>query len=258
MIGKLFKGILEKRSDPDVKNNTSQDLRAADTTTDESASNPLETYFFANPGRLINKWHHYFEIYHRHFHSLRGKSPVIMEIGVFHGGSAQMWHDYFGPGTTVIGVDIAERCRQFQDAHTFIEIGDQEDRDFLAKLRERYPRVDVLIDDGGHRMNQQIATFEELYPHLQPEGIYLCEDMHTSYLRDWGGGYRKEGTFVEYSKGLIDCLYGWYTQQPDFGVTPLTKSTFALHFYDSVLVIEKRPKSSPPTYSMTGEPSFND
>ncbi len=65
--------------------------------------NPLAEYFFNNPGRLIHKWHHYFDIYHRHFARFRGRSPVVVEIGVFHGGSLQMWHHYFGPGTRVVG-----------------------------------------------------------------------------------------------------------------------------------------------------------
>ena len=73
------------------------------------------------------------------------------------------------------------------------------------------PQVDIVIDDGGHRMQQQITSFEELYPHIQPHGVYLCEDIHTSFWPDFDGGYRRAGTFLEYSKGLIDRLYAWYT-----------------------------------------------
>ena len=64
-----------------------------------SRRNPLDALFFDNRGRLIYKWHHYLEIYHRHFAAFRGRSPVVLEIGVFHGGSLQMWHHYFGRGT---------------------------------------------------------------------------------------------------------------------------------------------------------------
>jgi hypothetical protein len=221
-----------------------------------AGSNPLEDYFFSNQGRLIHKWHHYFEIYHRHFQAFRGRAPVVMEIGVFHGGSLQMWRDYFGPGARIVGIDIDARCREFEDEATTILIGDQTDRRFLAQVRERVPRIDILIDDGGHRMDQQIVTFEELYFHVQPTGIYLCEDMHTSFSPDWGGGYRRQGTFLEYSKALIDRLYGWYSQEPDrFGVDDFTRGTFGLHFYDSVLVIEKRPMETP-VGSMRGTNSF--
>lgn len=222
----------------------------------EAEPNPLTEYYFNNTGRLINKWHHYFEIYHRHLARFRGCSPVVAEIGVSHGGSLQMWHDYFGAGARVIGVDIDPRCREFTDANTTILIGDQADRAFLGEVRRQVPHIDVLIDDGGHTMVQQIATFEELYPHVQPHGIYLCEDVHTSFLDKWGGGCRREGTFLEYSKTLIDRLYAWYSEdRSSLDVDSFTRSTFALHFYDSVLVIEKRP-IEPPVVSTTGKPSF--
>ncbi len=218
--------------------------------------NPLEAYFRGNPGRLIQKWHHYFEIYHRHFASFRGRSPVVLEIGVFHGGSLQMWREYFGPGAQIVGLDVDPRCRTLEEDGVSILIGDQADRQFLAEVRRRFPRVDIVIDDGGHRMQQQIVSFEELYPHIQPQGIYLCEDIHTSYVDGYEGGYRRPGTFLEYSKGLIDRLYAWYSEQPEvFAVDALTRSTYALHFYDSVLVIEKRPMQ-PPTQSITGKPSI--
>ena len=218
-------------------------------------SNPLEEYFFNHRGRLITKWAHYFEIYHRHFERFRYRKPVIMEIGVFHGGSLQMWHDYFGPGTRVVGVDIHPACLKFEDEMTTIIIGDQADRNFLAQVRERVPRIDILIDDGGHKMEQQIATFEELYPHIQPEGIYLCEDIHTSVITGWGATPGST-TFLDYSKALIDKLYGWYVDNKvQECADPITRSTFGLYFYDSILVVEKRPMQ-PPRQCSTGTPSF--
>ena len=60
------------------------------------------------------------------------------------------------------------------------------------------------------------------------------------------GGYRREGTFIEYAKNLVDRLHAWYSFEPArFQVDALTRSTYALHFYDSVLVMEKRPMSEP-------------
>jgi len=218
--------------------------------------NPLAEYFHNNPGRLMQKLHHYFDIYHRHFARFRGRSPVILEIGVFHGGSLQMWHHYFGPGARVVGIDIDPRCRRFEDKATTILIGDQSDRRFLAEVRGRVPHIDILIDDGGHTMVQQITTFEELYPHVQPKGVYLCEDIHTSLMPEFGGGHRREETFLEYGKALVDRLYGWYSRDHSvLTADEFTRATYALHFYDSVLVIEKSPKA-PPQASLTGTPSF--
>ena len=221
-----------------------------------SAANPLTEYFRNNPGRLIDKWHHYFDIYHRYFARFRNRSPVVVEVGIFHGGSLEMWRHYFGPGARIVGIDVDPRCRQFEGDSINIMIGDQADRNFLGQVRALVPHVDIVIDDGGHTMVQQITTFEELYPHVQPHGIYLCEDLHTSYLPAYGGGYRKDGTFIQYATRLVDQLHGWYSKEPDrFRVDDFTRSAYGLHFYDSVLVVEKKPIPEPVT-SITGKPSF--
>jgi 23S rRNA U2552 (ribose-2'-O)-methylase RlmE/FtsJ len=128
--------------------------------------NDLEYYFAANEGRLIHKWHHYFEIYNRHFARFRGTDVVILEFGVSEGGSLQMWKDYFGPRARIVGVDIDPECKDMEESQVEVYIGDQEDRTFLASLRDTLPRIDIVIDDGGHTMKQQIATFEELFFHV--------------------------------------------------------------------------------------------
>ena len=56
-------------------------------------------------------------------------------------------------------------------------------------------------------MIQQIITYEVLFDHLQEEGGYLCEDVHTSYWLRNGGGHRRRGTFIEDTKHFIDYTY---------------------------------------------------
>ena len=59
-------------------------------------------------------------------------------------------------------------------------IGDQADRAFWKQFKEKVPAIDIIVDDGGHQVDQQVATLEELLPHLRPGGVYLCEDIqHT-------------------------------------------------------------------------------
>lgn len=219
-------------------------------------TNPLADWFGRHHGRLVTKWSHYLDIYHRHFARYRGRAPVVVEIGLFHGGSLQMWRDYFGPDCRLYGVDIDPRCGAFEDPRTKILIGDQADRAFLARLRAEVPRIDILIDDGGHTMEQQIATFEELFPHVADDGVYLCEDLHTSYWNRFGGGYRREGSFIEYSKSLVDQLNARYSEEPGrFGESEFTRTAHGMHYYDSVLVIEKQ-AGTPPRKIQVGTPSF--
>src|SRR3978361_226029 len=95
---------------------------------------------------------HYFDIYHRHFAAYRGKPITVVEFGVSHGGSLQMWKKYFGRSARIIGVDIDPRCALLGGPGVEVVIGNQEDREFLKQLRERVGPIDGLTEDGGHTM----------------------------------------------------------------------------------------------------------
>lgn len=215
----------------------------------------LRDFFEHGDHRLIHKWMHFFEIYDRHFAKFRGKPVSVLELGVYHGGSLQMWKHYFGEQARIFGADIDPRCAALSEPNITVFIGDQEDRSFHRALRATLPKLDVIIDDGGHTMGQQIVTFEELYGHLNEGGIYLAEDLHTSYMAHFGGGHRNPGSFIEYAKRLIDQLNAWHSSEASLAVDDFTRSAFGLHFYDSVLVIERRAISAPGA-RMRGTPSF--
>ena len=201
--------------------------------------NPLEGYFRANQGRLIHKWIHYFDIYDRHFSPYRGRKVNIVEFGVSQGGSLQMWRDYFGRQATITGVDVDPRCAELTDKGVNVVIGDQEDRKFLNDLADRVGEIDIVIDDGGHTMGQQIATFEELWPRVRDGGIFLVEDLHTSYWPKYGGGYKRSGTFIEYAKNLIDQQHAWHSRDVEsFKVDDYTRSIRGMHINDSEIVFE--------------------
>ncbi len=218
--------------------------------------NELEEYFNNNPGRQIFKWHHYFEIYDRHFQRFKGKEIVVVEVGVFQGGSLQMWRNYFGPKAKIYGIDINPRVAELKEEGIEIIIGSQSDKDFLRKLKNELPAIDILIDDGGHKMKQQIFTFEELFNKIKPNGVYVCEDLATSYKLGYGGGHKRRGSFIEFSKNLIDRLNAFHSEQKLFQPDSLTKSMDSLHYYDNVLVIEKKPRLIASVASKTGKPVF--
>lgn len=213
-------------------------------------SNDLEKYFMANDKRLIHKWWHYFEIYDKYFSKFRNKKPTILEIGVSKGGSLQMWKSYFGEGAKIYGIDIDETCKNYEEDGIEIFIGSQEDRDFLKNIKNKIGNIDILIDDGGHEMLQQIITFEELYSSINVGGIYLCEDTHSSYFNSSvGAGLKNPNSYIEMTKNLIDKLHYWHTY--DIENDELTNSTYSIHYYDSVVVIEKRIMEMP-WHGMTG------
>lgn len=211
-------------------------------------------FFWNQPKKFqIHKWHHYFEIYDRHFSKYKGANPVILEIGVAKGGSLEMWNHYFKGQCTIYGVDIEENCKDIEKEFSNVKIfiGDQYDIGFLNKLKTTIPNIDILVDDGSHIGQHITRTFEYLYPNINPGGTYLIEDLHTSYWDHYLGGLNRPGTAIEYLKTLIDKLNSkyqtpTYTKQflwsnpvmhpPDI---PFSNITHSLHFYDSIAVIEK-------------------
>jgi hypothetical protein len=217
----------------------------------------LKEYFDSEDHRIIDKWIHYFDIYERHLSPFKGKDVTMLEIGVSHGGSLQMWKDYFGSASEIYGVDINPECKKFEEPGIRIFIGSQSDRSFLKELVRELPRPDIIIDDGGHMMKQQIISFQELYDHLKEGGVYICEDLHTSYWLSHGGAYRRKSSFIEYSKGLIDRINAWHSRQKNLIPDKYTKTIYGLHFYDSVLVIDKKDVKKP--YSeRKGHPSTSE
>ena len=189
--------------------------------------NPLLEYFDAHQaGRGIVKWRHYFDIYHRHFSRFVGREVHIAEVGVFSGGSMDMWKTYFGPRCHVYGIDIEPACKSYEGERVKVFIGDQADRGFWKIFREQVPLLDILIDDGGHLPEQQIVTLEEVLPHLRAGGIYLCEDVSWVHHR-----------FAAFVAGLAGNLNAW-NGEPGY-TTGFQRQIHSIHQYPFVTVIEK-------------------
>lgn len=195
--------------------------------------------FLTNKKRGIHKWKHYFPIYERHFARFVNSSVTIMEIGCGGGGSLQMWKQYLGPHAQIIGIDIREECKKIEEDQISICIGSQSDLSFMAETVENLGIPDIVVDDGSHLQTDLIATFEFLYPKMPKNGVYLAEDVHTSYWSAvYQGGLRKPSTFVEYCKNRIDDLNADHTKgelQPG----EFTRTTHSICFYDSVVVFER-------------------
>ncbi len=209
--------------------------------------------FYKHDGRLINKWDHYFEIYDKYFSKYRGRKLNMLEIGVSHGGSLELWKKYFGEGVNIYAMNVNPECKKFEDEQVKIFIGSQSDPEFLKSIIKSIPNLDIIIDDGGHTMKQQIISFKVLYKHLLSDGVYLCEDTHTSYWYEYGGGLHKKGTFIEYAKSLIDFIYAWHIKYSRI-VQPndITHTVNSIHFYDSIVVFEKTAGREKPFSLMKG------
>lgn len=210
-----------------------------------------------------DKWEPYFDIYTRYLteklFDLREKQEklVFVEVGVQKGGSLQMWSEYLAWNWSglygqqydyqIYGIDINPECEklEYADKNVHVVIGNQENPLFWDDFLKKVPKIDFFIDDGGHFMNQQILTFEKVFPHINEGGLYICEDCHTSYEFYNGGGLGYKGSFIEYAKSYIDVIHKNWWNELDTEMERrklIGKDLTSVSFYDSIVVFEKDPK----------------
>lgn len=217
-----------------------------------AASNPLFARFTANKAyQPFDKWVHYFDIYQRSLAPYVGKAVRVLEIGVFHGGGLDQLRALLGPDAVLVGADVDPAARDACAGRFEVAIGDQTDPEFLAAVVAEFGPFDVIIDDGGHSMRQQITAIEHLFPTLNEGGLYLVEDTHTSY---WPGYQDADQTFMDWVKDRVDDVNGYHRG----GVAELpiwTTHVAGVHVYDSVVVFDKE-RRFPPFCEVTGTGSF--
>ena len=218
-------------------------------------------YFENYEGKELLKPLFYFDVYTRYFSDYRGKENIFLEIGIFRGGSLDMWKAFFGEKTSIYAMDIDPKTKQFESEGHTIFIGDQADRAFLGTVVESMPSPHLILDDGGHYPKQQIISFLSLFKHLQENGVYIVEDTHTAYYSSYGGGYGALYTFHNFAFQLVHLINLININSPRgckslpslvrnlgsiYGLTGkeieyLFNNIYTIHFYDSMVVFEKRP-----------------
>ena len=197
---------------------------------------------FLNLTLPSKKWDHYFDIYDRYLSRYIGKNANILEIGIDKGGSLELWHKFL-ENSTIYGIDSNPEIKNINfDFNVDLELGDQADITFWQNYLNIRPEFDIIIDDGGHHMGQQITTLISIFPRLREGGVYIIEDVHTSYVKSYGGGFKSPESLVEVCKGLIEMInYEFITElNPPEQLAQIFYNLCNISFYNSVIVLEKR------------------
>lgn len=146
--------------------------------------------------------HGFTHLYGEKLSAFKYDNLKILEIGVWMGCSLKMWEEYF-VNSQIFGADIfteEERKKEtinynsklqpenhvniiFDENRTKIFVVNQEIEEDLLKLPDD---LDIIIDDGGHTMFQQQLTLKVMINKLKTNGIYILEDLHTSFLDSYG------------------------------------------------------------------------
>ena len=224
--------------------------------TEDTPENELFEIFSSDTD--VHKWHHYFDIYAKHFEQYRDRPIRMLEIGVFRGGSLRMWKNYFHSDSTIVGIDIDKSCQahEIADKNVFVRIGSQADPNFLARVDTEFGPFDIILDDGSHKTHHQIISFGALFRSaLKDGGCYMVEDTHSNY---WLKHVDSAETFIDLSKQMIDMLHEPYLGHKEtnfrrghadavsqMNLSYLGANLSGIAFYDSIVVFDKKKRSLP-------------
>lgn len=198
-----------------------------------------------------SSFHDYMEVYSHYFHAIKDKPIKFLEIGICRGGSVQLWENYFKNAELHfidLNLDLLSYSAKRAKYHLLDQSNIEQLHDFVNKTGGQF---DVILDDGGHTMVQQLTSFKVLFPHLKSGGLYIIEDLHTSYWPTFGGGLKQPQTTVEFIKSLVDDVnfigerMGRASRRQDLTsvqneLTLYRDQILGIHFYTSVCVIIKK------------------
>ena len=187
------------------------------------------------------KWD-YLRHYQEIFYKFRDEPINFIEIGVDQGFSIPVWNAFFSKAT-IIGVDINNKCKQYESDRNPILIGSQDDPVFLNHLCNIYPPT-IFIDDGSHLAHHVIFTFKHVFPFILPDGIYVIEDVAFHYadsapqLHGFG-----DITVPDYFMELAHaCLSRSYRGTDPYGIDKyIFEQIDHVEFIGSAILIHKRP-----------------
>lgn len=129
-------------------------------------------------GTTAYERHGYTQIYE----GLIAPSSRMLEIGIDKGLSVTMWKQW-SADLNLIAIDNNAECiTSSVAAMCDARMCDQSDVSQLESLAESLgpESLDVIIDDGSHRPDDQLLTLETLWKCLRSGGRYFVEDLHTS------------------------------------------------------------------------------
>ena len=195
----------------------------------------LSIYKLFNKSKKYSiKWSSYFQVYEKIFSHYRNKKIKFVEIGVANGGSLFMWKKYFGKKAKIIGIDLNPKAKKLEKNGFKIYIGNQSDKKFWKNFYKKEGKVDLILDDGGHKNLQQISTVHHSLPYIKDGGKIVVEDTGTSYVKKEFNNPSKY-SFINYAKNVIDAIHRrspLLKKELNF----YSKKIFLVEFFESIVV----------------------
>jgi 23S rRNA U2552 (ribose-2'-O)-methylase RlmE/FtsJ len=188
--------------------------------------------------------HGYTKIYEKYFENLREQKLKILEIGIADGKSLLTWSDYF-KNSTIIGIDIHRidiHEKKLDKNNIRVHQGSQSDEQFIKEIINQYENFDIIIDDGSHLKKDVIKSFHLLFPCLNNEGLYVVEDMQTSYNHFFGGNpfdLKYSNSHMNFFKHLTDRLNHQEIANPLYIADKYDAKITNVSFYHNLVFVRK-------------------
>ena len=93
-------------------------------------------------------------------------------------------------------------------------------------------KVDIVIDDGGP-YTQQIITAVKCIPNINDGGMFITEDVHSSYLKRFGNPSKY--SFINFVKKTIDDINSLYPNLKKFKFS-LNAYVYSIQNFESMTV----------------------
>ncbi len=194
-----------------------------------------------------DKWnyHWYAQHYEHCLARIRRKRLNLLEIGIGGyadpkegGGSLRMWRAYL-PHAHIYGIDLYDKTAHNERRITTFA-GSQIDTAFLDSVVEKIGKIDLIVDDGSHINAHVIATFRHLFPHLADGGLYMVEDIETSYWPPNGNLTDRNDpqTSMGFFKSLVDGLNHEEFRNA-YEPTYFDRNIMSIFFYHNLVIIKK-------------------
>jgi hypothetical protein len=152
--------------------------------------------------------HYYSEFYDRWFSPIKEKVTDICEIGVWNGCSLRAFEEYF-PNANILGIDLEDKSYLNNDRIQTIQLdqGNSSQLDAtLQFLNLQNRQFDFILDDGSHDVEHQQLTFGKFFPLVKSGGVYIIEDLGTSYFNLGQNLYGYQTTQTKINNNTIQFL----------------------------------------------------
>jgi cephalosporin hydroxylase len=144
---------------------------------------------------------HIDEFYEAAFAPYKDKTIALLEIGISYGASLVLWRKYFENAKFIAGID--NRPEIIPDHYKIDGVSHFYGDAYDPEIKKQLPKLNIIIDDGSHHLQDQLTALEIYYPLLIKGGIYVVEDIQQQLYPD------AREQFIAKVEALTHKSYEW-------------------------------------------------